>query len=325
MPLPTAPLDDTPLRVIFMGSPALALPCVRALHDGPERLVAVFSQPDRRAGRGRRLTPPPVAAWALEHDVPLFQPPSLRRPRALDTIDPLDPDVVVVVAYGRILPPRFLRRPRFGCINVHLSLLPAHRGAGPVQWAILRGDDVTGVTTMLMDDGLDTGPILLQRAEPIRGDDTALSLGDRLAERGAALLAETLVALRAGTLTATDQPAEGASYAPLLTKDDGAISWARPATDIDRQIRGLFPWPGAFTFRDDQRIKILRATPVDHPPEDHPPGTVVHAGRTGITVACGTGFLSLVEVQPAGKRAMDVCSFCNGFRVRPGELWGPPP
>ncbi len=321
-PLPTEPLPATPLRVIFMGSPDLALPCVQRLHDGPEDLIAVFSQPDKRVGRGRKTAPPPVARWATEHGVPLYQPASLKRPRALDTIDPLEPDLVVVVAYGKILPPLFLRRPRYGCLNVHLSLLPAYRGAGPIQWAVLDGRQTTGVTTMLMDDGLDTGPILLQREDAIRPEDTAGSLADRLAELGADLLEQTLRELRAGTLAATPQPEQGASYAPQLTKQLGQIDWTRSAEEIERLVRGTHPWPGAYTFRQGKRVKILRCYLVDNPATDPRPGELVAADRTGITVACGSGFLSLADVQPEGKRPMDICAFCNGSRVQQGEVWG---
>ncbi len=319
--LPTAPIGDQPLRVVFMGSPTWAVPCLQRLLDGPDEVVAVYCQPDKRAGRGRRMTPPPVGMCAKDLCVPLYQPRGLRNHDVIDELAALEPDLIVVVAYGKILPPRVLALPRHGCINVHFSLLPAWRGAAPVQYAIIAGDDTCGVTTMLMDEGMDTGPVLLKRSEPIRPEDTTASLGERLTVLGADLLGDTLEQLRAGTLVATPQDDAEASYARLLSKDVGQLDWSRSAVELERLVRGTFPWPGAFTFRDGRRVKVLRALLVDHDGETAP-GTVVDAGRAGVTVACGEGFLSLVEVQPEGKRRMDAPSFVNGFRVQPGEVWG---
>ncbi len=323
-PLPSSPLDESPLRIVFMGSPGLARPCIDRLIAGPDRVMAVYCQPDKRAGRGRKLTPPPIACCAADNAIPLYQPRGLRNPEEQARFGCLESDLVVVVAYGKILPPPILEAPRYGCINVHFSLLPAYRGAGPVQWSIIRGEAETGVTTMLMDEGLDTGPMLLQRREPIRADDTAASLGERLALLGADVLEETLVALRAGTLQATPQDDGASSYAPMLEKGDGALDWARPATELDRRVRGTFPWPGAFTYRAGKRLKVLAAVPIDAcAREDAAAGEVVAAGREGLDVACGRGLLRLRQVQPEGKRAMDAASFVNGFRVEPGERWGP--
>jgi len=320
--LPTGPLEDTPLRVIFMGSPDWALPSLQTLHDGPEEVVAVYSQPDKRAGRGRKWTPPPVAAWAAEQGLPVHQPPVLRRLDELQRFEALRPDLAVVVAYGKILGPRFLATPRFGCVNVHFSLLPAYRGAAPVQWAIIRGESMTGVTTMQMDEGLDSGPILLQQSEPIHPDDTCQDVGQRLATAGADLLRSTLDLLRAGMLRATEQDEALASEAPTLCKGDGAIDWSLPAEELQRLIRGTCPWPGAFTFRDGRRLKILDSV-VDARDvvEDVAPGEVVRTDKNGVYVACGRGVLLLRELQPEGKRAMDGPSFVNGFRVATGEKW----
>jgi methionyl-tRNA formyltransferase len=318
---PWPPPDAAPLRIIFMGSPGIARPCIDRLLDGPEKVVAIYCQPDKRAGRGRRLTPPPIACCAAENAIPLYQPRGLRNPEEQARFAALEPDLAVVVAYGKILPPPILAAPRYGCINVHYSLLPAYRGAGPVQWAIIRGESETGVTTMQMDVGLDTGPMLLQRREPIRANDTSASLAERLSALGADLLEETLVRFRAGTLEATPQDDEASSYAPMLTKADGRLDWTRPATTLDQLARGTFPWPGAFTFRAGERLKIITTEPLDAP-AGAPPGRVVRAGKDGVDVACGEGLLRLHQLQPAGKRAMDAASFVNGFRVQPGEQWG---
>lgn len=323
-PLPSEPVGDSPLRIVFMGSPDLARPSLERLVAGPDRVVAAYCQPDKRAGRGRKLTPPPIACCAADNAIPRLQPRGLRNLEEQERFAALEPDLAVVVAYGKILPAPILDAPRFGCINVHFSLLPALRGAGPVQWAIIRGATETGVTTMQMDEGLDTGPILLQRRTPIGDADTAASLGERLAALGADLLLETLTALRAGTLRPTPQDDGAHSYAPMLEKGDGALDWTRPAVELDRCIRGTFPWPGAFTFRAGKRVKVIAAERMEGAPAgDARPGQVVAASRSGIDVACGDGLLRLQQVQPEGKKAMDAASFVNGFRVVPGERWGP--
>lgn len=311
-----------PLRVVFMGSPDLARPTLQRLLEGPHEVVGVFCQPDKRAGRGRKMTPPPVAMCAHEQCLTVHQPRALRKPEVIELIRGMRPDLIVVVAYGKILPPAVLEIPRLGCVNVHVSLLPAYRGAAPIQWAIIRGETVTGVTTMFMDEGLDTGPILLQRVEPIYDDDTTASLGARLADIGADLLVQTVEGLNSGALQPTPQDHGQASWAKMLTKDVGAIDWSEPARVVERLVRGTYPWPGAFTQRQGKRLKVLQALPVDHPEGDHDPGDVVIAGRAGLVVACGEGFVSLIQVQPEGKRAMDARSFVNGFRVEAGEKWG---
>lgn len=322
-PLPSEPVGDSPLRIVFMGSPDLARPCLDRLVEGPHRVVAAYCQPDKRAGRGRKLTPPPIACCAADNAIPRLQPRGLRNPDEQECFAALEPDLAVVVAYGKILPPPILDAPRFGCINVHFSLLPALRGAGPVQWAIIRGATETGVTTMQMDEGLDTGPILLQQRTSIGDADTAASLGERLAGMGADLLEQTLVALCAGELRPTPQDDGAHSYAPMLRKEDGALDWSRPARELDRRIRGTFPWPGAFTFREGKRVKVIAAElRGDSPGPDADAGQVVGAARRGIDVACGSGLLRLRQVQPEGKKVMDAASFVNGFRVTPGERWG---
>ena len=316
-------MPTDPLRVVFMGSPALARPTLQRLYEGPHQVVGVFCQPDKRAGRGRKMTPPPVAVCAHDQCLSVHQPRSLRNPEVIEQIRGMAPDLIVVVAYGKILPPAVLAIPRLGCVNVHVSLLPSYRGAAPIQWAIIRGETVTGVTTMFMEEGLDTGPILMQRVEPIYDHDTTESLGARLSEIGADLLVQTVHGLQAGALVATPQEHEQATWARILTKDVGAIDWTQPARMVERLIRGTHPWPGAFTRRQGKRLKVIQALLVDHAGGTHEPGEVVAAGRAGLTVACGDGFLSLIQVQPEGKRAMDARSYVNGFRVEAGEKWGP--
>jgi methionyl-tRNA formyltransferase len=224
----------------------------------------------------------------------------------------------VVIAYGRILTTRILETPRYGCVNVHASLLPAYRGAGPIQWAIIRGEQETGVTTMWMEEGLDTGPALQVRQEPIRSDDTAGTLGDRLARMGATLLVETVEALAAGQLTATPQPEEGVSMAPLLSKEDGRLDWDRPAVELDRLIRGTAPWPGAWCGFRGKTLKVHAALPgADEP--DVAAGTIAAVGDDGLLVRCGAGSLLLTRVQPPGKRAMGADEFLRGYRAAIGE------
>lgn len=317
--LPRSP-TERPLRVAFFGSPALAIPTLDALLARPDlcEVVAVVAQPDKPVGRGRRMRPPPVAARAAEAGLSLLQPRRIRRGPFPEALEALDLDLAVVIAYGRILTTRILETPRFGCVNVHASLLPAYRGAGPIQWAIIRGEQQTGVCTMWMEEGLDTGPVLRVRSEPIHDDDTAGTLGDRLARLGADLLLETVETLAAGDLTAAAQPEQGVSLAPLLSKDDGRLDWSRPATDLDRLVRGTAPWPGAWCGFRGKTLKVHAATPVDDEPPVEP-GTIAAADARGLLVRCAVGSLLLTRVQPPGKRAMDAQDFLRGYRAETGE------
>lgn len=299
-------------RVVFMGTPAFAVPVLTALAS-THQVVGVVTQPDRPAGRGRELQPAPVKRVALEFGLPLIQPPSLRRPEALAQLAAWQPEVIVVAAFGQILRQDVLDLPPHGCLNVHASLLPRWRGAAPIPAAILAGDAVTGVTIMKMDTGLDTGPIVARREEPIRPDDTQTSLGERLAQLGARLLVETLPAYLEGALLPQPQPEEGVTYARQLRKEDGLLDWSRPAVELDRQVRAFHPWPGAFTSWKGQMLKVLRAVPLPDWRGDAPPGLVL-ALADGIAVATGEGALRLEQVQLAGKRPMDVALFLRGQR-----------
>ncbi len=309
-------------RLVFMGSPAFAVPALEALAREYE-LLAVFAQPDKPAGRGRKLARVPVATWADEHSVPVHRPHSLRKdPSAIEALRALRPDVVVVVAYGLILPQPVLDVAPHGCLNLHASLLPKHRGAAPIPAAILAGDAETGVTIMRMDAGVDTGPLLAQAREPIRPDDTTATLGARLAEIGARLMAETLPRYLRGEIEPVFQDHASASLSPKIEKGDGRIDWSRPAAEIERMIRAYTPWPGASTRWKGADLKIVRAVPTGQrsAPQLHTPGQVIRLDGERIGVVTGDGVLELREVQLAGKRAMAIEEFVRGHSTFVGAV-----
>lgn len=308
-------------RIIFMGTPDFAVPTLEAL-DEAYQVVGVVTQPDRRAGRGRRVRQSAVKRTALERDLPVCQPRSLSTPEALAQLADWEPDVIVVAAFGQLLTQDVLELPPYGCLNVHASLLPRWRGAAPVAAAILAGDEVTGVTIMRMDAEFDTGPIVAQREEPIRPDDTRETLGDRLSRIGAEFLVEILPSYLNGELQPRPQREEDATFAAQLDKEDGRLDWSDSAVELDRRIRAFNPWPGAFTFWCDKRLKVIRAHPLPDWQGDAAPGTVIDL-KDGVAVATGEGALRLDEIQLAGKRAMDVESFvcgrCDFVDSRVGE------
>ena len=268
----------TGLRIVFMGTPEFACPTLRALIDRGERVVAVVTQPDRPKGRGQRLQPPPVKALAERHGIPVLQPLKVRAPEAVEAIRALVPDLIVVVAFGQILPKSLLDIPRHGCINVHASLLPRYRGAAPLNWCIVNGETETGVTTMLMDVGLDTGDMLLKRTTPIDPDEDTSALHDRLALIGAEALVATLDELVAGRLVPQKQDDALSCYAPLMKKEDGRIDWSRDPQTIKNLVRGMAPWPGAYTSLDGQMLKVWRVTTAAC---TGVPGTVLAAAEAG--------------------------------------------
>lgn len=303
------------MRVLFYGTPTFALPTLRALL-AHHTVVAVVTQPDRPAGRGRRLQASPVKQLAVEQGLPVLQPPRLREPGWAERLATFAPDVALVVAFGQILPRAVLDVPRRGSINVHASLLPRYRGAAPVAWAVIRGEQETGVTTFLMDEGMDTGPILLQRAVPIAPDETAGELADRLAVLGAELALETLARLDA--LTPVPQDHAAATYAPRLTAQDRPLDWRRPAAELAARVRGLNPWPGATTETPVGRLTIWRARAVAG---EAPPGTLTAVdGR--LLIGTGEGLLEPVEVQPENRRAMTWAEFLRGARLIAGTAFG---
>jgi methionyl-tRNA formyltransferase len=304
-----------PVRILFLGTPDFAVPSLAALHEQGAahgwQVVGVGTQPDRPAGRGKQLAIAPVKQYALAHGLPVLQPSSLRKdPAAVEALAALAPDLIVVAAYGLILPSSVLSLPTFGCINVHASLLPAYRGASPITAAILDGRDETGVTIMLMDEGMDTGPSLRQARESIRPDDTTASLSARLAALGASLLVETLRQWLAGALVPTPQSElEGEpSACRLIRKEAGRIDWSRPAVEIERMVRAYTPWPSAYTAWRGEVFKVLAAGVI---PGRADPGSVVST-PAGPAVGTGEGLLLLKTVQAAGKRAVPASAFANG-------------
>ncbi|MEW6185039.1 MAG: methionyl-tRNA formyltransferase [Thermodesulfobacteriota bacterium] len=308
-------------RVIFMGTPEFACPSLKGLIEAGEKVVSVYTQPDRPKGRGKKLTPSPVKELALSSHLPVFQPLTLKDPLIQDQLAEQHPDLLVVVAYGLILPQKVLEIPIWGAINVHASLLPKYRGAAPIQWAIIKGEKETGVTTMRLDAGLDTGDILLQEKEPVRDSDTARNLHDRLSPLGARLLLQTLPLLRKGSLVPQPQDSSLAVYAPPLKKAQGEICWDLPAYEIDCWIRGLFPWPGAFTFFQGKRL-IIHKTGKD-PYESHQsPGTIYSLAEGRLRIQTGKGSLVILEAQLEGHRRLSSEELIRGISIRSGDRLG---
>jgi methionyl-tRNA formyltransferase len=312
------------LRIIFMGTPDIAGDSLQALVRCDRfQLLAVVCQPDQPQGRGLKLQAPPVKQIALREKIPVLQPARLRNEDFLRELRRLQPDLIAVTAYGQILPGSILDLPRFGCVNVHASLLPRHRGAAPIQWAVLNGDSETGVTIMKMDAGLDTGDILAQENTPIRPGDNSQSLHDRLGKLGADLLVKTLPEFVAGNIQPRPQPSAGVSYAPKIRKRDGEIDWKQPGQAISNRVRAMVPWPGAFTYlpASPQRhlLKIWEAEPVD---QSGPPGRVLSAGSDGIWVGCGTGALRILSLQREGGKRLSAQAFLAGHPLQPGQLLG---
>lgn len=307
------------MRIVFMGTPDFAVPCLQALLDAGHAVCGVFTQPDKPKGRGYALAPPPVKELALERGIPVYQPATLRTPEAAALVASLLPEVIVVVAYGKLLPKEILQLPPHGCINVHASLLPKYRGAAPIQWAVINGDEVTGVATMQMDEGLDTGDILLVEKTKIGENETSGELFDRLRDLGAQVLVETLRQLEAGTLERRPQGNEGASYAPMLSRELSAIDWSRSAREIHNLVRGLSPWPVASSVYQGKRIKIYQ-TQVSGK-ESGEPGQVL-PGKDFL-VCCGQNTaLKLMTVQYEGGKRMDGSDFLRGHPALPETRMG---
>ena len=310
------------MNIVFMGTPDFAAASLEALLKSDDVVVGVVTQPDRPKGRGQVLTPSPVKLLAQREKIPLLQPLKMKDPEFLQTLAGWKPDLIAVTAFGRILPPAVLSLPPRGCINVHGSLLPKYRGAGPIQWAIINGERETGITTMLMDEGMDTGAMLLQEAIPITDDDTAGTLSPRLAELGGRLLVETIARLKAGTLVPTPQDSSQATMAPLLKKEDGIIDWTLPAVTLANRVRGLAPWPGAYTsVPGGDRWTIWRAQAIPGP-ATKPPGVVLAVTSEAIHVATGEGVLALLELQPANSRRMAVSQYVAGHSISIGLQLG---
>lgn len=307
------------MRIVFMGTPEFAVPCLQRLCKDGEEVVGVFTQPDKPKGRGYELTPPPVKAEAILHGIPVFQPNSMRDGEALEILETLKPDLSIVVAYGKILPKDVLDFPKYGSVNIHASLLPRYRGAAPIQWCVLNGETQTGVTSMQMNEGLDTGDMLLSKSMSIPPDMTAGELHDALSLLGAEVMCETVKAIRENTLNPVPQPAES-NYAPMLTKALCPIDFRKSAQEIHNQVRGLCPWPSATAVFGGKRLKIHKTRCTDMPTAALP-GTVIAVGDA-ITVACGDGkAIQLVEIQPEGKKRMSAKAFLVGHTVNTGDIF----
>ncbi len=304
------------MRVVFMGTPAYAVPPLEELLANGYEVVGVYTQPDRPAGRGRSLEAPPVKTFALERGLKVLQPTTLRTPEAHSLLADLAPDLITIAAYGRILPEEVVQMPPAGCVNVHPSLLPRHRGPSPVAFTILEGDPAAGVSIMLLDEGMDSGPVIAQQEEPILPEDTTESLTDRLFRKGAKLLVESLPRFLQGDLAPQPQDDAQATYAPRLTKEDGEIRWELPAETLWRQVRAYHPWPGSFTRWEGRLLKVLEAVPMSHVVTA--PGEVIPLDGDSpapVGVAAGAGVLGLKRVQLEGRRAVDAADFLKGHEA----------
>ncbi|MCS7314136.1 MAG: methionyl-tRNA formyltransferase [Bryobacterales bacterium] len=311
------------MRLVFFGTPEFAVPSLEALVRAGHRVLAVITQPDRPAGRKQELASPPVKQRALELGLEVRQPERIRDPEFADWLRALEPEAGVVVGYGKIIPPAIFQIPRHGIVNVHASLLPRYRGAAPIEWAIANGETRTGVTTIRIDEGLDTGDILLQRETEIGEEESAVELRSRLAELGAELLVETLAGLEAGTIRPRPQDHAQATLAPMLRKEDGRIEWSRSATEIARRVRAFVPWPGAYTWLRGKLLHLWRARPAAVALTG-PPGALAAEGER-LLVACGGGTtLEIVELQLEGRRRMSAAEFLRGFRLKQNERFGEP-
>lgn len=313
------------MRIVFMGTPDFAVPSLDALLRSDDQVVGVVTQPDRPKGRGQTLTPPPVKVLALQHGLPVLQPEKMKDPAFLDALRAWQPELIAVTAFGRILPKIILELPPRGCVNVHGSLLPKYRGAAPIQWVVINGETETGITTMLMDEGMDTGPMLLTARVPIDPTDTGGSLAQKLAPIGGALLVETIRQLKAGTLVPHPQDHASATLAPMLKKEDGLIDWGLPATSIANRVRGLSPWPGAFTYSGGERWLLWTVAPTDLPSAGSLPGSIVETRPDALLVATGDTLLAIKEFQPANSRRMTLTQYLAGHAPPTGiRLAGKP-
>jgi methionyl-tRNA formyltransferase len=302
-------------RIVFMGTPEFAVASLEACFDVGD-VVAVVTQPDKPKGRGNAVTAPPVKERALEKGIPVLQPQKLRTPPFSEELRQYAPDVCVVTAYGKILPKDLLALPVKGCVNVHASLLPRFRGAAPIQWAIAHGDSETGVSLMVMDEGLDTGPVLAMKRLPIASDETSATLHAKLSALGGDILRESLPRYLNGELTPTPQPSEGMVLAPIIDKENAKLDFTKPAVELDRRLRAFTPWPGAYTLLGGKVFKVHRLRVAKG---SGAPGTVLSAGTEGIEVACGEGSVVLLEVQPEGKRVMRAADFLSGNKLQAGS------
>ena len=310
------------MRIVFMGTPDFAVPCLEALVQAGYDVIAAVTQTDKPKGRGGQMTFPPVKETALKYNIPVLQPKRARDEEFLQTMRDLNPDVAIVVAYGKILPQALLDIPKHGCINVHASLLPKYRGAAPIQWAVIDGEEKSGVTTMQMDAGLDTGDMLVVKELTLDPKETGGSLFDKLSALGAEALLETLEQLKAGTLQPVKQGETTTAYASMLEKQMGHIDFTKSAVEIERLIRGLNPWPSAYTYLDGKTLKVWEADVVEQDVKDAQAGTVLGVQKDCFLVACGTDVLAVKELQLEGKKRMNAGDFLRGYNLEVGKLLG---
>lgn len=304
------------MRLVFMGTPAFAVQPLRALAAAGHDIAGVITRLDKPSGRNRVLTAPPVKLAAQEAGLSVYQPRRVREPEFIETLRQINPDIIVVSAYGQILPKEILFLPKHGCVNIHASLLPAYRGAAPINWAIIRGESRTGITIMQMDEGMDTGAILLQESIPIGPRDTAGTLTEKMAQLGAKMITTALPLIEAGRLTPGAQDGSKATLAPILKKEDGLIDWTMPAVEIHNRVRGLSPWPGAYTLLDGKIIKIIETETTSGTGE---PGLLYPTDKGVLTVGTGGGLLRLLTLQPADKKTMSAGDFLRGHRGIAGK------
>lgn len=309
------------MKIIFMGTPDFSVPTLKTLIDSEHEIVACYTQPDKAKGRGKKLQMTPVKEVCLEAGIPVYQPSRIRNKEEVEIFAAIEADVAIVIAYGQILPKSLLDAPKYGCINVHASLLPKLRGAAPYQWAVINGDDVTGITIQQMDVGVDTGDMLMKSIVNIDEDETAGSLHDKLMLLGGDLVLETLAQLEKGDLNPIKQNHEEATHAPMLDKNHGHIDWSKGAVEIERLVRGLNPWPSAFTHIDDKFLKIYGAQVVEVDNKDQRPGSILEIlPKVGFLVMCGDNGLLIKDVQLQGKKRMDAPSFMRGFALEVGRI-----
>lgn len=313
------------MRVVFMGTPDFSVPTLEKIIEAGHEVIGVVTQPDKAKGRGKKVLFPPVKEKALEHNLPVYQPKRAREPEFIEQMRELNPDVMVVVAFGQILPKALLDIPKYGCVNVHASLLPKYRGAAPIQWAVIRGEKVSGVTTMQMDVGLDTGDMLMKIEVALAEDETGGRLHDKLSVLGGELLIETLKGLEAGTIQPEKQDdSQTGEYARMLDKALGKVDFSMPAEEIERLIRGLNPWPSAYTFYHGKTMKLWKAKVVsaDADGGEAAPGQILSVDKKGFTVQTGDGALRILELQMEGKKRMDAGAFLRGCSMAAGEILG---
>lgn len=307
------------LNIIFMGTPEFAVPSLQALIDSEHNVVCVVCQPDRPSGRGRKLTPPPVKVLAEKHSIPVLQPEKVRTDEFFEQLRSFKPEVICVTAYGRIIPPNILELPKYGCVNAHASLLPKYRGAAPINWAIINGEKTTGITTMLMDEGMDTGDMLLKKEIEISEDDTSIELNEKLSRIGAELLIETIKMGQNDEITPIKQNDDDATMAPIIKKDVGKIDWSRSAEDIRNLIRGTQPWPGAFTSYEGKNLKIFKASVENNSGN---PGEIITSDKDKLVIGCGNKSLSIEELQIEGGKRLKVSDFLRGNKLRANSFLG---